>query len=254
MATKVYIYKSFERFWHWMQALLIFTLALTGFEIHGSFIFLGYENSVNLHNIAAYGFLILIAFAIFWHFTTGEWKQYLPTVRNLRAQLNYYLLGIFKNAPHPTRKTVLSKLNPLQKLVYLGLKVLVIPVMVISGLLYMYYRYPQQDKIEVLNVDSLELIAVFHTAGAFMLIAFIITHLYLITTGATVTSNLKAMITGYEDIEEEQAESSIQEQEENIKEEVISNEAENKKNEQDKAENEKNIPGDSMNGKSDSEK
>jgi len=133
--------------------------------------------------------------------TTGEWKQYLPTGKNLKAQLNYYLSGIFKNAPHPIKKTQLSKLNPLQKIVYLGLKILVIPVMVVSGLLYMYYRYPQQNKIESLNIESLAPIAIIHTAGAFILIAFIIAHIYLITTGITLTSNLKAMITGYEDIE-----------------------------------------------------
>ena len=35
----------------------------------------------------------------------------------------------------------------------------------------------------------------------FCWLAFIIVHLYLITTGTTVTSNLKAMITGYEELE-----------------------------------------------------
>jgi thiosulfate reductase cytochrome b subunit len=203
MKNKIYIYKSFERFWHWMQALLIFFLAATGFEIHGSIDFFGYQNAVAYHNIAAYAFIILIVFAIFWHFSTGEWKQYIPTKENLKAQFNYYIAGIFKNAPHPTKRTVLSKLNPLQKLTYLGLKLLVIPVMVLSGLLYMFYRYPQRHGIEMLNIDSLQSIAFFHTAGAFLLIVFIITHLYLITTGETVTSNLKAMITGFEDVESE---------------------------------------------------
>lgn len=206
MAKNVLIYKSFERFWHWMQALLIFFLAATGFEIHGTFSFFGFENAVTYHNIAAYGFIVLIVFAVFWHFTTGEWRQYIPTLQNIRAQLNYYLIGIFKNAHHPTKKTVLSKLNPLQKLTYFGLKILVIPVMVISGLLYMFYRYPQNQTIESINIDSLEIIAVIHTAGAIMLIAFLITHLYLITTGTTVTSNLKAMFTGYEEIEDEDEE------------------------------------------------
>jgi thiosulfate reductase cytochrome b subunit len=201
MKNKVYIYRSFERFWHWMQALIIFFLAMTGFEIHGSISFFGYQNAVKYHNIAAYTFIVLIVFAIFWHFATGEWRQYLPTIKNLKAQINYYLLGIFSNAPHPTRKTVLSKLNPLQKLVYLALKILVIPTMMISGLLYMFYRYPQNGGIVGMNIDSVEVIALFHTAGAFLLLAFIIVHLYLITTGTTVTSNLKAMITGYEDLE-----------------------------------------------------
>lgn len=203
---KVYIYKAFERFWHWMQAILIFFLAATGFEIHGSINFFGYHNAVKYHNVAAYMFIVLIVFAIFWHFSTGEWKQYLPTTKNIKAQMNYYLFGIFKNAPHPTKKTVLSKLNPLQKLVYLSLKILVIPTMVISGLLYMFYRYPQGGGTAGLNIDSVEVIAIFHTAGAFLLIAFIIVHLYLITTGTTITSNLKAMITGYEDLHDREDE------------------------------------------------
>jgi thiosulfate reductase cytochrome b subunit len=204
MSKAVLIYKSFERFWHWMQALLIFFLAATGFEIHGTYTFFGYENAVTYHNIAAYSFMVLIVFAVFWHFTTGEWRQYIPTFENIKAQLDYYLFGIFKNAHHPTKKTVLSKLNPLQKLTYFGLKILVIPVMVVSGLLYMFYRYPLNQEIQSINIGSLDLIGVIHTAGAFMLIAFLVTHLYLITTGTTVTSNLKAMLTGYEELENEE--------------------------------------------------
>jgi thiosulfate reductase cytochrome b subunit len=204
MSKAVLIYKSFERFWHWMQALLIFFLAATGFEIHGTYTFFGYENAVTYHNIAAYSFMVLIVFAVFWHFTTGEWRQYIPTFENIKAQLDYYLFGIFKNAHHPTKKTVLSKLNPLQKLTYFGLKILVIPVMVVSGLLYMFYRYPLNQEIQSINIGSLDLIGVIHTAGAFMLIAFLVTHLYLITTGTTVTSNLKALLTGYEELENEE--------------------------------------------------
>lgn len=165
--------------------------------------FFGFESAVRIHNFAAWAFIVLIIFAIFWHITTGEWKQYVPTTKNLKAQAEFYLLGIFRNAPHPTKKTVISKLNPLQRLVYLGLKILVIPVMVLSGLLFMFYRYPQGDKIAFINIDSLEVIALIHTAGAFALLAFILVHLYLITTGHTITSNLNAMITGWEELDEE---------------------------------------------------
>ena len=197
---KEYVYRGFERFWHWTQAALIIFLGVTGFEIHGSIRFFGYDQAVRYHNTAAIIFLVLIVFAIFWHFTTGEWRQYLPTWKNLRAQAEYYVFGIFRNAPHPTKKTVLSKLNPLQKLVYAGLKVLVIPVMVITGLLYMFYRYPQRYEVMSLNIGGLQVVATLHTIGAFLLVSFFIAHLYLITTGNTVTSNLKAMITGYEDL------------------------------------------------------
>jgi thiosulfate reductase cytochrome b subunit len=183
---KVYVYKGFERFWHWTQALLIMFLALTGFEIHSSYSLFGFETAVNLHNKAAWGFIVLIVFAIFWHITTGEWKQYIPTTKNLKAQIEFYITGIFRNAPHPTKKTLLSKLNPLQRLVYLGLKILIIPVMVVSGLLFMFFRYPQSGMIKTVNIENLEIVALIHTLGAFLLITFLIVHLYLITTGHTI--------------------------------------------------------------------
>jgi thiosulfate reductase cytochrome b subunit len=201
-----YVYAAFERFWHWAQAILVCLLALTGFEIHGSLHFLGFATAVKLHNVSAAAFLVLVAFAIFWHFTTDQWRQYLPTWHNLRAQAEYYLLGIFKGAPHPTKKTVLSKLNPLQKLVYLGLKLLVIPVMALTGALYFFYRYPHEGIISTLRIEQLRPVALVHTLGAFMLVAFLVAHIYLITTGHTPTSNLKAMLTGWEDLEEDESE------------------------------------------------
>lgn len=197
-----YVYRSFERFWHWAQAVLILLLALTGFEVHGSFRFLGFESAVRIHALAAWAFLVLVVFAIFWHLTTGEWRQYVPTRRNLAAQAEYYLFGIFRNAPHPTRKSVLSKLNPLQKLVYAGLKVLVIPVVVLSGLVYMFHQHPQRHDLVHLGLRAHEPIAVLHTLAAFLLLTFLAAHLYLMTTGHTVTSNLRAMLTGWEELED----------------------------------------------------
>ncbi len=203
---RVYIYDKFNRVWHWGQAFLIIFLAITGFEINGSFEFFGFETAVRWHNVAAIALVILVALAIFWHFTTGVWRHYVPTIKNIREQVKYYTWGIFNNDPHPVKKTELSKLNPLQRIVYFGLKILVIPVMIISGILYLLYRYPQKGTMMSLGTDNLEAIALFHTAGAFALIAFIIVHLYLISTGHTITSNLKAMITGYEEIEEDEKE------------------------------------------------
>jgi thiosulfate reductase cytochrome b subunit len=174
---------------------------ITGFEIHGTYTFFGYETAVQWHNIAAISFIALIVLAIFWHFTSGTWRQYIPTTQNIIAQVRYYTLDIFQNKPHPVNRSVLSKLNPLQKLVYLGFKIMIIPVMVTTGLMYMYYRYPMNGKVQSLDLTTLEPIAVLHTLGAFLLVQFLIAHLYLITTGHTISSNLTAMITGYEELE-----------------------------------------------------
>lgn len=194
MKKRTYIYKQFERFWHWSQALLIFFLALTGFEAHSSYKLFGFENAVNWHNNAAWAFLILIIFAIFWHFVTGEWKQYIPTTKFIKAQVNYYITGIFKGAPHPTHKTVYNKFNPLQRFTYLGLKLIVIPVQVGSGILYLFFMSPNSP----LHQHDIHFIAIAHTLGAFLLLTFVIVHVYLTTTGERPLTSIKAMITGWE--------------------------------------------------------
>lgn len=198
-----YIYKRFERFWHWSQASLIIFLMITGFEVHDSIHVFGYDKAVFFHRIAAYLLIALIVFAMFWHFTTGEWRQYVPTLKKLKDQLRYYTSGIFKNEAHPTKKTALHKLNPLQVLTYLGFKLVLIPVVVITGILYMVNKHIDQDSIIVISSIPLSYIAIWHTFGAFLLVTFLIIHVYMTTTGETVTSNLKAMITGYEEFEEE---------------------------------------------------
>jgi thiosulfate reductase cytochrome b subunit len=43
-----------------------------------------------------------------------------------------------------------------------------------------------------------------HNLGSWLFISFFVMHLYLITTGHTPASSLKAMITGYEEIETEE--------------------------------------------------
>jgi thiosulfate reductase cytochrome b subunit len=199
---RIYVYKQFERFWHWSQAVLIIFLAITGFEIHGSFYLFGFEAAVEFHKYASLLFLGLIVFAIFWHITTGEWKHYIPTTRKFFDQIKYYLHGIFNGAPHPTKKTALNKLNPLQVWVYLGFKIVIVPVMVVSGLLYMYHKSIDANNLVIVSDISLKTIALWHTMGAWILISFIILHVYMTTTGETVFSNIKAMITGFEEIEE----------------------------------------------------
>jgi thiosulfate reductase cytochrome b subunit len=112
MAERIYVFKRFERFWHWSQAGLIIFLMLTAFDIHGTYTIFGFEKAVAYHTIAAWSLIGLWVFAIFWHFTTGEWKQYIPTTEKVMAMANYYLFGIFKNAPHPFKLTQLRKHNP----------------------------------------------------------------------------------------------------------------------------------------------
>lgn len=197
--SRVMIFKRFERFWHWFQALLIFSLLLTGFEIHGSYSLLGFGDATRLHTIAAWSLIVLWLFAIFWHITTGEWRQYVPTRDGLFAVMHYYLIGTFTGAEHPYRKTTKAKHNPLQRLAYLFFKLVISPIIWVSGLLYLFYSDWPTVLAGALNLETVALI---HTAAAFAMLVFIIAHVYMTTMGHTLTSHIKPMVTGYEDLDE----------------------------------------------------
>lgn len=198
---RIYIFKLFERFWHWSQALLIIAMALTGFEIHGTYSLLGFEDSVFWHTTAAWTLISLWVFAIFWHLTTGEWRHYVPTLDKLAAVAMFYAYGIFKGEHHPYKPTQLRKHNPLQLLAYLGFKLVMAPAIWITGLLYMYYNDWTQWGLGWLDLAT---VALLHVAAAFALVIFLVAHVYLTTTGHTVFAHIKAMITGWdEQVEEE---------------------------------------------------
>jgi len=203
MASKmvnIYLYTRYERLWHWLQMLLIVLLLITGFEVHGLYTLLGFEQAVTIHNYVGLTWLIAFAFFIFWIFTTGEWKQYIPTTRKMIAVIRYYTYGIFAGETHPVPKRKEAKHNPLQRLTYLSLAALLLPVQMLTGFLYWSYNSWQAWGLTFL---SLKVVALIHMAGAFAILSFIIVHVYMTTTGHSVLAHTKAMITGWEDVEED---------------------------------------------------
>lgn len=193
--NQVKYYSVFERFWHWTQALLIICLLVTGFEIHGSYEILGFEKAVDLHIIFAWALIVLWVFAVFWHLTTGEWRQYAPASPNkIVAMMKYYAVDIFMGGGHPFHRTRKEKLNPLQRMAYLSMHLLIAPVLWISGWLYLFYTSWEAVGLSGL---SLEAVALTHTAAAFAVLAFLVAHLYLALTMSSHFADLKAMITGY---------------------------------------------------------
>ena len=199
--SRIYLYKRYERFWHWSQAALVIFMLVTGFEIHGVYKNFGFQRAVELHTLAAWSLLTLWAFTIFWQFTTGEWRQYIPTMNRVVAMVRYYAFGIFVGAPHPFQKTASKKHNPLQRIAYVTLLAMVSPLIWGSGLIYLFYAYWSDFGLD--HFLSLEGVALAHTAGAFMMLTFVIVHVYLTTTGHTPFAHIKTMITGWEDVEEE---------------------------------------------------
>jgi thiosulfate reductase cytochrome b subunit len=196
--VNIYLYSRYERFWHWLQMALILILLVTGLEVHGVYTWLGFSTAVEVHNFTGLAWLIAFAFFLFWVFTTGEWKQYIPTTKKMLAVVRYYAYGIFRGETHPVPKRKDAKHNPLQRLVYLNLAAILLPIQMVTGFLYWGYNSWADWGLAVL---SLKVIAVIHLAGAFAIFAFIIVHVYMTTTGHTILTHTKAMITGWEDVE-----------------------------------------------------
>jgi thiosulfate reductase cytochrome b subunit len=170
---------------------MIILLMITGFEVHGLYTLTGFDTAVELHNFIGLFWLGSFAFFAFWLVITGEWKQYIPTTRKLFDVARYYAWGIFHGQDHPVQKSPGAKHNPLQRLAYLGISAMLLPVQMVTGLLY--YLYNSLD-------ISLAPVAFIHTLAAFLLVNFLIIHLYMTTTGHSLFSHIKGMITGWEEI------------------------------------------------------
>ncbi len=207
----VKIYSRYERFWHWSQALLIFILALSGFNLHGTFDLAPFPLAVMVHTYAAILLIILWIFTTFWNFTTGQWKHYLPKNKGLFDVIKFYVYGIILGHPHPYSKGLKRKQNALQSLAYLTFMVIIGPALWLSGIAYLLYGLWS-------HIDSgqqlFSLVVFVHTAGAFAMITFVAIHIYMTTTGKTVFHYIKTMITGYEKIELTDAEEAYLEEQE----------------------------------------
>jgi thiosulfate reductase cytochrome b subunit len=192
--SRIYLFKRYERIWHWAQAVLVLTLAASGFEIHGTLHLLGFERAVHVHEASGVGLVLLTLFTMFWHATTGEVKHFVPTRTNFGEQIRFYTSGIFRRAPHPEIPTPDKKFNPIQRAAYFGLLILVFPVQIAAGVVYL--GTPLWPGL-IDGLGGLRGVALIHTAGAFAMLSFVVVHLYMITTGQTLWTNLRSMISGY---------------------------------------------------------
>jgi thiosulfate reductase cytochrome b subunit len=179
-------------------------LVVTGLEIHftARITIFGFSPAVSLHNALAFVLLGNAALSLFYHVTTGGIGQFIPRDTDLRgalvAQARYYLQGIFVGAAHPVPKTVGRKMNPLQQLTYLALLNVLLPLQIVSGILiWGAERWPAYSAA----LGGLAVITPLHNLGSWLFMSFTLGHVYLTTTGHTLTSNLAAMVGGWDEVE-----------------------------------------------------
>lgn len=202
--NKIYLATAIDRLWHWVHALGIVALILTGFNIHfvKEFnIFGSMEQAVRLHNII--GLVVTFDFGLWfiYNLVTFRIKYYLPNREDVPVgmfkQALYYGYGIFAGKPHPFHTDESRKFNPLQKLTYLGIMTALVPFQIVTGL-YLLAMVSGWTPI----IDSrMMFLSIAHTIVAFFATAFLIGHVYLATTGKKPHSLFVFMITGWHDRE-----------------------------------------------------
>ena len=199
-----YMYTIYERQWHWLQTLLILGLIFTGLVIHkpDSFSMFSFRYMVVIHNVMAAILVINAALAAFYHLVSGEIQQFLPQPKGFFnqafEQAMFYLRGIFRGDGHPFEKTLDRKLNPIQQATYFAILNVLLPLQVITGaLMWGAQQFP--DAADA--VGGLPLLAPFHSLTAWMFVSFIIVHVYMTTTGHTPLAGIKAMVTGWDEVE-----------------------------------------------------
>ena len=210
MSNKIMIYlqPTPVRIWHWLNALGIITLCITGAQIRfPEYVALlgSYRSVILLHNAA--GLVVAISFSIWFFYyklvaRTMD-KIYIPKGddlgRGLFRQSLFYFYKYFRGEPNPHHATPNDKFNPLQKSAYLAIMFVMMPLVSLTGILLMNVS-PMREL--VLLIGGLKILVGLHFLLACSLCAFLFTHVYLATLGQTPMAYIKPMWTGWEETEE----------------------------------------------------
>jgi thiosulfate reductase cytochrome b subunit len=213
---KVYMYAVYERFWHWLQTFTIVLLLFTGLVIHRPDVFglFSFRHVVVVHNVLAGLVVLNAALSLFYHLASGEIRQFIPRPYGFFdqaiVQARFYLQGIFKGGPHPFEKTPKKKLNPLQQATYFGILNVLLPLQVVTGaLMWGVQRWPDTANL----LGGLPFLAPFHSLIAWLFASFIVGHVYLTTTSHEPLASIRAMMVGWDEVENGEGEIlSIQEE------------------------------------------
>ena len=198
---RIYMYESYRRFWHWLQTTSIVLLLFTGLIIHRPDLFgaFSFRGVVTNHNVLAVILVVNAVLSLFYHLATERIREFIPHpygfFDDAIVQAKYYINGIFKREPHPFEKTPNSRMNPIQKATYFMILNVLLPLQILSGaLMWAVQRWPE-------ITGGLPLLAPFHSLVAWTFATFILVHVYMTTTGSTPLEAMRAMVTGYEEVE-----------------------------------------------------
>jgi len=199
---RVYLHPLPLRIWHWVNALTVILLLMTGlqFRIPGITSLSPHNPSFALHKWAGLAMMASWFFWLAYGLASGHLtRHYAIRRRDLTGvftQMNYYLVSIFKGGENPFRPSPEEKFNPLQKLAYSSVMGVFAPMMVVTGLLFVNAFFIRD---QMLSWNAIRAVDALHVTGLYLFALFLVIHVYMATLGPTAFTHIKAMIVGYEE-------------------------------------------------------
>ncbi len=201
---RIYIHPLPVRIWHWTNALGFVLLILSGLQIrYRDLIGLAsFEASVRLHNYVGFALMGSYLLWLVFYLTSDKIKNYQMELRPRKFytdainQAVYYGYGIFRGSANPHHASAYTKFNPMQKLAYDLIMLLVVPLQFLSGLLLWDV---QRFSGAVAALGGVRTVDTLHVLFFIFFTAFLPVHAYLATLGHTPGAHFKAMFTGYEE-------------------------------------------------------
>lgn len=201
MKDKLYLYPIWVRSWHLLNALLFLALIFTGLCLQYSsneYTIIPFKYSVSIHNISG---IIMCAAYIFYLFgnrftSNGTYYQFHLKGMLVRVikQFRYYSFGIFKHEDAPYPLSIERKFNPLQKISYVIVMYILMPIVIISGVALFF---PDMLPTKIIGASGIHVIDLLHIITGFLLSVFMLVHIYFCTIGKSPTANFKSMINGF---------------------------------------------------------
>jgi thiosulfate reductase cytochrome b subunit len=199
---RIYLHPLPLRIWHWVNALTVILLLMTGiqFRVAGIAALWPHNPSFALHKWAGLAMTALWVFWLVYGLASGHLSRHYVIRRKdlggIFGQMKYYLVSIFKGEQNPFRPSPEEKFNPLQKLAYGSVMVVLAPMMVLTGLLFVNAFFMRD---QLLSWNAVKVIDALHVTGLYLFALFLVIHIYMATLGPTVFTHIKAMIVGYEE-------------------------------------------------------
>lgn len=211
---KVFLHTLTIRIWHWINAVIVIVLMITGIQLRAPEIeefarrmalwVPEYSMTVLIHRYVGYAMTLSFLFWLVYIMASGSFRTHyilrpadLPI---LRKQAFYYIIGVFQGSDNPFTPTEKGKFNPLQKIAYGSVMLVITPLVVFTGVLFSDI-FLFRGVIDWLG--GIRLLDALHVLASYLFLLNLIVHLYMCSMGHHIFDHIKAMILGFEEMPEE---------------------------------------------------